>query len=65
MKGANIEHQGDCFLKTKTDRFKKHWAMVMDNEVYCYRRQGEPAHRVMHSLVGTFIKELPEEASPD
>ncbi len=37
MKGSNIEHEGDCYLKTKTDRFKKHWAVIMDNEIYCYR----------------------------
>ena len=63
MKGSNIEHEGDCYLKTKTDRFKRHWAVIMDNEIYCYRHQGEPSHRVMHSLVGTFIKELQEEVS--
>jgi hypothetical protein len=33
----------------------------MGNELYCYRNKDDPVHRVMHSLAGTFIKELPEE----
>lgn len=41
--------------------------MLTGNELYCYRQKedienGEP-HRVMHSLVGTFIKEMPAEES--
>lgn len=29
--------EGDCYLKTKTERFKKHWAVLTGNELYCYR----------------------------
>jgi len=65
IKGNNVEHSGDCYLKTKTDRFKKHWAVIRSNEIYCYRHEGEPGYRVMHSLVGTFIKELHEEVSQE
>lgn len=41
--------------------------MIVGNELYCFRNRedldkGEP-HRVMHSLVGTFIKEMPNEKS--
>jgi len=50
-------------LKTKSDKFKGHWAMIMGNELYCYRDKDDTVHRVMHCLVGTFIKELPEENS--
>lgn len=54
--------EGECFLKTRADRFKTHWAVIMGNELYCYRKKDDPLHRVMHSLSGTFIKDLPEEA---
>ena len=53
--------EGECFLKTKTNSLKRHWAVLMGNEIYCYRNKLDVAHRVMHSLVGTFIKEMPEE----
>lgn len=29
--------EGVCYLKTKTDRFKEHWAVLNGNEIYCYR----------------------------
>jgi hypothetical protein len=29
--------EGQCFLKTKTDRYKEHWAVMVGNELYCYR----------------------------
>lgn len=58
-------HEGECYLKTKSDRFKRHWAIVQGNELYCYRNKDDTNHRVMHSLVGTFIKDnLPEETNP-
>lgn len=50
-------------LKTKTDRYKTHWATLVGNELYCFRYKGDINHRVMHSLVGTFIKEIPTEHS--
>lgn len=56
-------YEGQCFLKTKTDRYKEHWAMISGNELYCYRQKGDTDHRVMHSMIGTFIKEMPDEFS--
>jgi hypothetical protein len=53
--------EGECFLKTRADRFKTHWAVIMGNELYCYRNKDDALHRVMHSLAGTFVKDLPEE----
>ena len=53
--------EGECYLKTRADRFKTHWAVIMGNELYCYRNKDDALHRVMHSLTGTFIKDLPEE----
>ena len=56
-----------CLLKTKTDRYKQHWALLTGNELYCYRQKDDieagEIHRVMHSLIGTFIKEMPPEES--
>ena len=56
---------GECFLKTKTDRFKEHWAVLSGNEIFCYRDKHEKQSRVMHSLSGTFIKEQQAEKDPD
>ena len=56
--------EGECYLKTRHDNFKKYWAVIMGNEIYFYRRKDDPQHRVMHCLVGTFTKELPEEKDP-
>lgn len=62
-------------LKTKTDRYKEHWCVLNGNELYCYRKKEDAEnlkmndasspskHRVMHSLIGTFIKEMPPEPS--
>ena len=56
---------GSCYLKTKTDKFKEHWAELNGNEIFCYRDQKDPRYRVMHCLTGTFIKEIPAEKCPD
>ena len=29
--------EGTCYLKTKTDRFKEHWAVLNGNEIFCFR----------------------------
>jgi len=55
--------EGQCYLKTKTDRYKEHWSVLAGNELYCYRQKGDTDHRVMHSMIGTFIKEMPKEFS--
>jgi len=51
-------------LKTKTERFKKHWAVLTGNELYCYRSKEDGQYLLMHSLAGTFVKDLPEEVLP-
>ena len=58
-------YTGTCFLKTKSDKFKEHFAVLSGNEVFCYRDQQDTKFRVMHSLTGTFIKDLPAEQDPD
>jgi hypothetical protein len=54
-KKKGIFFEGKCFLKTKTDHLKTHWVVVDGNEVFCYRKQGDGDHRVMHCLAGTFV----------
>lgn len=56
--------EGPCFLKTRTDRFKDHWAVLKGNEIFCYRSKEDTRSRVMHSLAGTFSKELEPEVCP-
>lgn len=36
----------------------------MGNELYCYRSKKDAGYRVMHCLVGTFIKEMEPESCP-
>ena len=57
--------EGPCYLKTKTDRFKEHWAVLNGNEIYCYRHSQDTKSRVMHCLAGTFVKEIAEEECPE
>lgn len=55
--------QTECFLKTKSDKFKSHWAVIIDKELFCYRKQSDAAYRIMHSLAGTFVQEIAPEHS--
>jgi len=32
-----IRMESTCLLKTKTDNFKTHWAVLDGNEIYCFR----------------------------
>lgn len=57
--------ESSCFLKTKTNTYKKHYAVLLGNELYCYRNKNDKVHRLMHCLVGTFIKELEEEKNQE
>ena len=33
----SIKLEGKCYLKTRTDRFKDHYAVVMCKDLICYR----------------------------
>ena len=57
--------EGPCYLKTKTDRFKEHWAVLNGNEIFCYRNAQDNRSRVMHCLAGTFVKDIAEERCPE
>ena len=58
-------YEGECYLKTKADRYKKHWVVIMGNEIYWYKDQNDLTHQIMHCLVGTFVKPMPEERIED
>lgn len=38
---SDIQLQGKCFLKTRNDRFKEHWAIVVGKDLLCYRKEGD------------------------
>jgi len=63
--GGETYLEGPCYLKTKTDRFKEHWAVLNGNEIFCYRSATDNRSRVMHCLAGTFVKEIAEEQCPE
>ena len=52
------EHEGQCYLKTKTESYKKHWMKLSGNELRFYRKMGDAEHKVMHCLAGTYLKEV-------
>lgn len=39
-------------------KLKDHYAVVKGNEIFFYRRKDDKQHKLMHSLIGTFIKQL-------
>ena len=47
--------EGQCYLKTKGDTFKKYWAVVDGNELYFYRYAEDSEYKIMHSLARTFV----------
>lgn len=53
-----VEHTGFCYLKTKTESYKKHFMHLQGNELRFYRKQGEEEAKVMHCLAGTYLKEV-------
>lgn len=57
----HIVLEGNCYLKTKSERFKKHWTILTGNELFCYQKKEDTQYLLMHSLAGTFVKELPDE----
>ena len=52
------EHSGSCYLKTKTESYKKHWMQLSGNELRFFRKQGDEEAKVMHCLTGTYLKEV-------
>ncbi len=55
-KGGYSQKEGVLFMRSKNNNLKKMRVELKGTEIYCYK-VGEAKHRIMHSLVGTFIKE--------
>ena len=53
-----VEHSGHCYLKTKTESYKKHFLVISGNELRFFRKQGDTEHKVMHCLAGTYLKDV-------
>jgi hypothetical protein len=60
-KHAKIE--GLCYLKTVAERLKSYWAVILGKEIYFYRDRKDEKYRILHNLVGTFVKDLPPEVT--
>ena len=45
----------ECLLKTKSDSLRKHWLVILSDELYGYKDQNKTAQVLMHSLRGVFI----------
>ena len=57
--------ESKCFLKTRTDKFKEHWALLQGKDLLCYRRKNDTDVRVMHCLTGTYLQQMKSEINPD
>ena len=40
-KKQSLFQESVCYLKTNSNRFKEHWAVLSGNEIYCYRNKGD------------------------
>ena len=52
-------------MKTRTDKFKEHWAQLQGKDLLCYRRKSDTDVRVMHCLTGTYLQQMKSEINPD
>lgn len=57
----NNSFDGIVFLMSKNLRLKDHYAVVNGKEAFFYRRKDDKKHKLMHSLIGTYIKTLEPE----
>ena len=59
---------GYCYLKTKAERLKCYWCTVIGKEIFFYKDKKATEYKLMHSLVGTFVKDgsgKGEDTKPD
>jgi hypothetical protein len=57
--------EGQCYLKTRSDHFKEHWAMISGQDLLCFRQRYDTESRVMHCLTGTYVQTQSPEIDPD
>lgn len=53
--------EGEMIRKANEHKLKKYWYCLIGKEIYVYKNRKEEKHKGMHSLVGVFIKDEPEE----
>jgi hypothetical protein len=53
--------EGECYLRTRSDKLRKHWAVVIGKDLYCFQDSLKIHSVLMHFLKGVFIVSLPEE----
>ena len=49
----------ECFLQTKTSRFRRHFVKVQGREVQFLRSHSDPKPVIVHSLTATALQTLP------
>lgn len=53
--------EGEMIRKATETKLKRYWYCLLGKELYVYKNKKEDKHKSMHSLVGVFIKDEPEE----
>ena len=61
-------YEGQMFRKTEEDpsstkdvRLKAYFYRLVGKELYAYKKENSDKHRVMHNLVGVFVKDVADE----
>lgn len=50
-------YEGSVYLRTRTGAYKRHYMVIMGNELYFYRHRNDNEHKIYHCLTGTYIKD--------
>ena len=56
-----MQMEGEMIRKATETKLKRYWYCLLGKELYVYKNKKEDKHKSMHSLVGVFIKDEPEE----
>jgi len=61
----SVSMEGEMIRKATETKLKRYWYCLLGKELYVYKNKKEDKHKSMHSLVGVFIKDEPEEKLDD
>jgi len=56
-----IQIEGEIIRKATETKLKRYWYCLLGKELYVYKNKQEEKHKSMHSLIGVFLKDEPEE----
>jgi len=56
-----IQIEGEIIRKATETKLKRYWYCLLGKELYVYKNKQEEKHKSMHSLIGCFLKDEPEE----